>query len=244
MRKCLTLWRREVTASFASPIGYVLLVIFLVLAGGSLLLGMIANEGRTQSPLGLLFGALGLWTALPVAAVTMRLFAEEKRAGTIETLLTAPVSEAAIVLGKYAAALTAVMAAMLPPVAALAVVAWLSPTLALANLDAGEWLGGCLIVGLQAMCWTAFGVMCSLLSRHQLVAAVCALSGTWLGLYSGWLIADVPGLGDVSTYLSATAHIELFTRGTITVQPVVLYGSATAFLLFAATRILESRRWK
>jgi len=243
MRNFFAIWRRELTASFLSPVAYVTMVVFLAVTGATFLTSVIHNVGSDELLSHQLFASLIVWLTVLVTVVCMRLFAEEIRSGTIEALLTTPVTDAEVVLGKYAGALTFIVIATVPAVANIFVLAALSP--GVEAVDAGAVAGGCLSLLLMSAFCTAVGALISLLTRNQIVAAICTFTVVWGVLLLGWLLAALPfGWARAGEYLSAMMHVEDFARGAVDTRPIVLYVSMTAFVLFAAVRVLESRRWR
>jgi ABC-2 type transport system permease protein len=240
-----TIARREFSACFLSPVAYVTLVVFLTVVNGTFFVAVLRNLGSYEPLATLLFTALCVWLPMLITVVTMRLFAEEKRSGTIETLMTAPVTETEVVWGKYAGALGFTLLVSAPAVASVFLLERLSPGITLVDLDVGALLAGCLIATLLIACLTALGLLISLFTRNQIVSALACLSAICVALLSGWLLSLVPGADRHAVeYLSATTHIEDFARGMVSAGPAVLYVSLTLFLLFTAARILELRPWK
>jgi len=243
MRRFCVIWRRELAACFLSPIAYVIMVVFLGATGFTFFLGAVRNVGAADPLPSLLIGAIVIWLGMLIPVITMRLFAEEKRYGTIETLMTAPVTENEVVLGKYAGALTFLTIVTLPAVGSLFILERFSPGLSLDDIDMGALCGGLIILVLLSAFFTALGLLISLLTRNQIVSAVCCFVAVWLGLLLGWLLSALPGgAGRLSEYVSATTHIEDFCRGIISAPTLVLYASGTWLLLFSSVRILESRQ--
>lgn len=246
MRSGFTIWRREVGSGFLSPVAYVVIVLSLAVCGWVFLQLAQDRSGSSESlPSLLLRVVVFLWMPILVTVITMRTFAEEKQQGTIETLLTVPVSEAEIVLGKYAGSLTFLILATLPALASLFILVYMSPGLSLLRLDWGEIAGCMLFYLLVAANCTAIGVLVSLLTRRQVVAAVGCFAGILIPLIAGQAIANAalfpPAFADS---ISAENHMRAFSRGIVDSRPVVLYISTTVFLLFASIRVLEIRRWR
>ena len=246
MRSGFTIWRREVESGFLSPVAYVVIVLFLALCGTFFLKLAEEYSGTAESLQSLLFSVMVFgWLPVLTTVVTMRTFAEEKQQGTMETLLTAPVTEAEVVLGKYAGALTFLLLVTLPAFAAMFILIYLSPGLSLAKMDWGQLAGSTLFYILIASNCTAIGVFVSLLTRRQVVAGVACAVGVLIPLY-GWMVAEntafLPRV--VVDYLSVKNHILTFSRGLVDSRPIVLYVSTTVFLLFASIRVLEIRRWR
>ena len=244
MRKLFTIWRREMTACFLSPVAYVTMVVFLAMSGWIFLQMVEGNVGTSELLPALLFKVIiFFWLPILVTVITMRLFAEEKRSGTIEALMTAPITETRVVLGKYFGALTFLLIVSVPAVASIFLLAFLSP--GIDSVDIGAVLGGCLILFLVSGLCTSVGLFASLMTRNQIIAAICCFSGILLPLLAGHLISLLPvGSVEALEYISATTHVPDFARGSIDTRVIVPYLLGTAFVLFSAVRMLESRRWK
>lgn len=245
MRNFLTIWRREFLASFLSPVAYVTLIIFLAVSGGTFIVGIHKYDGSTESIPAILFAAVVTWATVLITVVSMRLFAEEKRTKSIEMLMTAPVTETEVVLGKYAGAMSFLVLALLPAVCNVFIVAHMSRGITLATVDPGSILAGCIILFMVTALCTAIGTLVSMLTENQIVAALCCFCAIWFVLAVGSFIPSLPGtVSIVADYLSVFEHIEDFARGAVDTRPVFFYLSLTVFTLFASVRFLESRRWK
>lgn len=242
MRRFLALWKRELTACFLSPVAYVTMVVYLMATGGTFVPGIVRNEGTRESLTAILFSSLALWMTFLISVVTMRLFAEEKRSGTLESLMTAPVTDRVVVAGKYAGALSFVLIVAAPALSWLWILAWISP--AVETVDPGALLGGCMILVLLSAFGVAAGLLVSLLTRSQIAAAICTLVALWAFLLAGAL---EPGRSaawrTAARVFSVEAHLMDFARGLVDSRALVFYLTATVFLLFCSVRILETRRW-
>lgn len=242
MRNFRTLWRRELTACFLSPVAYVTLVVFLLCAGGTFLLVVFANHDTGEPLPSMLFASLSVWLTILITVIAMRLFSEEKRSGTLETLMTAPVTDSEVVLGKYAGALTFLALILLPAIGVVFVFDLLSP--GVNYVDIGALAGGSIMLLLVAAMCLAIGVAISLLTENQIVAAICTFCAVWFVYLLGWLLSLLPfGTGNVVESVSGITHMADGARGMIDTRPVVLYLSGTVFMLFLSIRLLESRRW-
>jgi ABC-2 type transport system permease protein len=186
-----------------------------------------------------LFQNMSVIMLLMMPILTMRLFSEEKKSGTIELLLTYPVRDGEVLLGKYLAAL-AVFAAMLALTLAYPLImAWVTP------LEAGPLATGYLGLLLQGAAFIAIGILISSLTENQIVAG----SATFGALLGFWLIgwgADAAGgwVRTVLQYLSIIEHMDGFGKGVIDTKDVVYYLTVTAFALFLTLRALDAKRWK
>lgn len=244
MRNFLAIWRRDMAACFISPVAYVTMVVFLSLTGW-IFMQMLEGHDGTPVPLSslLIRVLVFFWLPILVTVITMRLFAEERRSGTIEVLMTAPVSEASVSLGKYAGALSFFVIVSLPIVWAPVVVAHVSP--GIDTIDWGAMAGGGVIVLLLAAFCMAIGLLISMTTRNQIVAAIGTFCAVLLVLLSGHLIALWPQASErLVACLSTDVYVLSFARGIIDTRAIVLYLSGTCFVLFCAIRLLESNRWR
>lgn len=240
------LWRREMGSYFRTSIAYVVGVFFLLITGFSFwMLASRLARGATEGDLtSTLFGSSWFWLGMLIVSplLTMRLFAEERRMGTLETLMTAPVTETEVVLAKFAGAYSTFLLLWLPTLAYGAILkacgAQWPP------LDWGPVATGYLGTALVGAFFLAVGLLCSLMTRHQVVAAMACLAVLGL-LLSGGLLASpfhVERIQQVAQFFSAPLHMMDFAAGTIDTRAVVWYLSATVLLLFISIRILEARR--
>ncbi|NQU40198.1 MAG: ABC transporter permease [Lentisphaerae bacterium] len=244
MRNFLTLWARELAACFLSPVAYVLMVVFLAVTSATFVLEVVQNPVVDQPLTVSLCEAIVVWLTILVTVVCMRLFAEEKRSGTLETLMTVPVTETQIVLGKYAGALSFLLLVTFPVVLTLLLLVVVSPVLQLSDIDGGALLSGGLILVMVSSLLVAVGLLVSLLTRNQIIAAICCFCAVWCVLLFGWIVTLISGGGITATYVTVTDHIRDFSRGIVDTRPLVLYVAGSALSLFAAVRVLESRRWR
>ncbi len=242
MRSFLILLRRELSAVFLSPVAYVTMALFTSAASWTFLATVKAQTGQTVYPEQLLFVSVLIWMPFLITVICMRLFAEEKRSGTIETLMTTAVRETAVVLAKYAGALVFGWVTIAPSIGTLYVLAAASP--GIQAVDGYAVTGGCAILVLVSICCTAVGVLVSLLTRNQIVAAICCF---W-AIFAPFMVQ--PFMRAMPLFRQATierfsleSHVMLFVSGTLSLQPAVLYLSITVLMLFTAVRVLESRRW-
>lgn len=251
MRTFLVLLRRELAALFFSPIAWTALALFLILMGASFSLllyllaqGAEATDGGTI--MSHLLGSFFTWLALLIVApaITLRTFAEERRSGTFETLMTAPVRDGVVVLAKYAAALVFYIALWLPTLAYPAGLRALRPMGA--PLDLGALAAGYLGVFAIGAAAIAAGVLISAVARSQAVAAI----GSFVAICVFFLAGFIPywpmglPLSGAAHYASAVTHLLDFARGIVDSRAIAFYLINTAWLLWAAVHAVESRQWK
>ncbi len=247
MSNLLTLTARELKAFWYSPVAYVVGAVFLLLQGLTFwLLIAVLNDPRVDPSLSMaeIFfgGTFYYWFSALIAAplLTMRTFSEEKRTGTIELLLTAPVTDTQVVLAKFLGAwlaygslwtLTIVFFLVLRLFTAFA---W-GPVI---TGYLGTWLLGAVLV--------AIGVLASSLTRNQIIAAVISFAALLLLFSIGILETFVTGesLRQLITYLSLVEHLRGFSKGVLDTRPALFYASLTVACLFLTGRILGSPRWR
>jgi ABC-2 type transport system permease protein len=250
MRKFFTLWSREVAVYFRSPAAYVILFFFLLLTGTNFYLivrGMNTAPVRTSVVEGY-FNNVFFWFGfvVPFPLITMRLFAEEYKLGTIEPLMTAPVRDLQVLLAKYFGAVFFYVVLWAPSLLYFVVFQWQAKIGAAAAV--GPYLGAYAMLLLMGLFYLAIGCLASALTRNQVVAAIIsfvaiALLYFW-GFYSMWFPNVSPLLRDLTSYLSALQHMGTFSQGLIDTRPVVFYLSMTAMTLFFTYQVFQYRRWK
>ncbi|MEI6809029.1 MAG: ABC transporter permease [bacterium] len=244
MRHFLTLWRREVSSYIVSPALYVTMFAVLAVAGWGFWFLAKCSRGEPPRLDVVLFQAPTLWGMLLIVAAVlpMKLFAEEKRSGTIETLMTAPVTEVEIVLGKYAAALTLFTVIFAPTLAYSFILQHNSIGMEL--MDTRTIASGYLIFFLAGAFYLSIGMLTSSLSSSQIVAAVSSFCIVLLIFFAGALPSVVGGtVSSIFAYISPAQHMTDFALGVVDTGPVILYLSGIALMLFITVKVIESRRW-
>ena len=246
MRKSLALVRRELMAYFSSPLAYVVLTAFLFFNGYVFwLIIAFLNDPRTQAmaPLRLMFGGtLFFWLLLlfVVPVITMRLLAEERRTGTLEVLLTSPVSEGQVVIAKFVAALIFYLFLWLPTVVYVLILGSYS------SIDPGPVGAGYLGLALLGVLFAAIGLLTSALTRNQIVAAIFAVALLMVLFSTGLLeqLATSPSLKSALSYMNLWDHMDDFARGLVDTRHVVYDLSLAGLFLFLATKALEAKKWR
>jgi ABC-2 type transport system permease protein len=238
MRNSIAVLRKELRSYFASPVAYVVIAAFLLLAGVFFAIILVAQPGTAEASLGVVFSNLPVMLLLVAPALTMRLLAEEQRTGTIELLLTAPIRDWEVVLGKYLASLVMFL---------IPVIITLTYTLVLAHYgspDRGPLISGYIGLTLFGATFLAIGLFASSLTQNQVVAALAAVAiliGLWLiGVFAG---SARPPVSDFLTYLSLIGHYNEFSNGVIDSKDIAYYLLVIATALFLTVRSLETRRW-
>jgi len=250
MRRFLTLFSREIGRSLGQPLAWVVLAFFLLLTGVNFQAGVTAmnREPGVTSAVEAFFNSLLFWFPflLCFPLLTMRLFSEEYKLGTIETLMTAPVRDGEVVLAKFFGALVFFAVLWLPSLLYFAVFQWVSGQPAADA--AGSFLGAYTMVFLAGSFYLSLGCLASALTDNQIVAGVSAGVLCFMMFFLGLLWFFFPGtsplLRTMAYYVSTIEHMGDFSRGIFDSRPVIFYLSLTAFFLFLTYHALQHRRWK
>ena len=240
------LFRKELSFFFLTPVAYAVGFFFLLAAGFGLwsLAGNLALEGTDEVLAPLLFGSPSYWLSMGILCplLTMGLFAEERRRNTLETLMTAPVSETEVVLAKFFAALSAFVVLWLPTLAYGAILS--ACGIRVVPADWGPIWAGYLGTAVVGAFFLSAGLLCSLLARHQAIAAVASMALLGSLVLAGSPLAHFP-LEDARAaflWLSPWNHVSAFASGVLDWRTLVWYCSSTALALFLSVRFLEARR--
>ncbi len=250
MKKFWILWCREIALYFRSPAAYVILFFFVLLTGVNFYLMVNAmNRGPGSTTLvEAFFNNVFFWFGfiLPFPLITMRLFAEEFKLGTIEPLMTAPVRDFQVVAAKYLSALFFYVVLWAPSALYFAIFQWLTRVDA-ANA-AGSWLGAYSMLLLIGMFYIAIGCLTSVLTKNQVVAAIMAFAVIsvmfYIGLFNVLFANLSPHVRDLTTYVSAITHMAEYSQGLIDSRPIVFYLSMTGLTLYITFQIFQSRKWR
>lgn len=253
----LTIWQKEWRQFFLSPIAYVILVVFIALSGFffyDLFTYFVQTQSMYQAYqnpemaaqinvndmiLTPLFHNLSVLLLLIIPLVTMRLYAEERKNGTDELLLTSPIRESSIVYGKYLGALSFYAVAML--------LTFQFPALLFkfSTPDLGKVLTGYLGLFLMGCSFIAFGLFTSTIAKTQVQAAMWSFFMLLLLWILGWISEGMTGFGgQVLKYAAMLPHFESFAGGTIALHDIVYFLSFITLFLFLSTRVVESARWR
>ncbi|MGI8605432.1 MAG: ABC transporter permease [Verrucomicrobiales bacterium] len=251
MRVFWILLGKELRHFFLSPLAYVILVLFMLINGVSFYAAISALTRSTSagSIVTWMFSTPGFYLSYFAVfpLITMRLVAEERKLGTLETMLTAPVRASQLVLSKYAAAAIFYVVLWLPSVANLLIFQFISG--GAAAVPVGALLGSYLIVLLMGFFYLALGLFASALARNQIIAAVLSFTLILVHFLVGLIAVKLSStrmldMADFFIYFASIEHLELFTSGVVDTRPIVYYGSLTAFFLVLTHQVIEFRRWK
>ncbi len=254
MRNIWIICRKELGSYFVSPIAYILLAMFALIfgfffwnaLGYFVLMGMESQMRGQMTPMNLneevirpLLSNASVIGLFFIPMITMRLFAEEKRSGTIELLATSPVRDIEVILGKWLAALTLYACMLLFAALSFAFL------FKYGNPDWKPLAIGYLGLLLQAGALLAIGTFISTLTKNQIIAGA-ATFGVCLLL---WVLEWVSGYetatwAKVLAYMSVITHFESFAKGVLDVKDAIFYLTLIFFGLFLTARSMESLRWR
>lgn len=228
------IFKREMSSFFTSPVAYIVMGLFLLISGFLFFSTFFLYDKAEMRGF---FSLLPLLFAFFIPAITMRLFAEEKKSGTIETLITMPFSSREIVFGKFLSGLAFTAVMLLPTLIYVFTVARLG------ELDPGPVVSGYLGALFLAAAFTAIGLYCSFLTKNQIVAFFVAFSiCIVLVLLDNFLILLPSVLVDVFEFISAGSHFNSIARGILDSRDIVYFLSVTAAFLVKTSLDLEERR--
>lgn len=238
MRNVLTIARKETLTYFGSPMAYVIAAVFLAVSGVFFVSDLAQTELARLT--GFLFGAIVLLT-VTAPLLTMRLIAEEQKMGTLELLMTSPVRESELVLGKFLGSLSILLAMLL--------LTLFYPFLlgAFAQPDMGPILSGYVGLALFGSAFLAVGLLASSVTSNQILSAVLGLGLLlllWLASAASGYAANIPWAKAIVDYVALTNIYVDFLRGVIDTRAVIYLVSLTVTVLFITTRAVEARRWR
>ena len=241
------LFKKEIQGFFASLTGYLVIAVFLLVTGLCLWVipGVLNIPDSGYASLESLF-FIAPWVFLfLVPAITMRSFAEEKKTGTIELLLTKPISEWQVTVAKYLAAAAVVVIALLPCVVYIFSVWRLGSTAG--NLDTGATYGAMIGLVMLGAVYAAIGTFTSSLTDNQIIAFIVAALLCFV-FYEGFdafaKMFESPAMHDFITYLGIKEHYASISRGVVDLRDLTyFFGVITVFLLLTRLKP-QSRRWE
>lgn len=236
MNAALVISKREIRTYFNSPVAYIVVTVFTIITGYLFFTQLFIER---QAEMRGLFNVMPLLFMFLIPAITMRLVAEEKGSGTLELLITMPVRDWEVVVGKFLAALALLATTLVLTLSFAITVRGLGP------LDTGPALGGYFGLLLMGGAYAAIGVMASAFTKNQIVAFIVSFAITFTLYLLGRISQFAPeALQPILSFLSIDGHFENITRGVIDSRDVIYYLSVIGVCLLLATTALESRKWK
>ena len=249
MRVLRILARKEFNTYFLNPFGWVVLAFVALMQGLSL---SSAMKGFRDTPVkdSLVFVTFHtpmfwFYFLFIFPLITMRLFADEERSGTLETLLTAPVRTWQVVLSKYSAAMMFYMLLWIPAYIQFKAFSWFTDIPP--AYSEGALLGSFSILFLMGAAFTAVGCLASSLTSSQIIAGIVTITILVIHYFLGFVTViwgeSFAGAGFFH-YISSQRHLHYFTNGLLDSRAAVYYISITAFFLFLTHQVIDLRRWR
>ena len=242
----LSLLKKEIRGFFSSLTGYIVIILFLAIT--SLFLWVFPGEMNimdagyaTLEPL--FFIAPWVFLFL-VPAITMRMFAEERKSGTLDILLTRPLSEMQVILAKYLASVMVVLLSLIPTLIFFISVYFLgNPT---GNIDSGGTWGSYIGLFFLSAVYASIGLFASSFTENQIIAFLVSVVLCFF-LYAGFdMLSALPAFHKIQTlvvYLGVSEHYKSISRGVIDTTDIIYYLGIIALFLFLTRTVLESRKW-
>lgn len=253
MRTILAITRKELEQYFASPIAYIVITLFLILTGGFTWIylriyvqnaPMAAQMGAeapdvTQNVIRPLISNISFFFVIILPMLTMRQFAEEKKQGTYELLMTSPISITQLVIGKFLGVLTMVVLILL--------LLGLYPLLLMAfgaHLDPGPLLTGFVGLLLMGAAFIGLGLFASAITKSQIIAVTLSFVFFIMFWIINWMTGMEEWYGKLAQYVSIYQRFEDFTKGVLNLNDAFYFISFAVFGLFITGIVLQSQRWK
>ena len=229
-----TIMRRELSSYFTSPIAYIVAALFLVFSGFLFFSTFfLAKRAELRD----FFQSLPMLFSFFIPALTMRLFSEEKKSGSLETLMTLPVTELDVVLGKYLAALISSLFMLVPTVS------YVIACNIFGHPDAGPIWGGYIGAVFLAAAFSAIGLFSSSVTKNQILAFFVALAiCMFLTFVSSFVVLLPPFIANLFTFISASSHFDSISRGILDSRDLVYFVSVTVFFVALTVRCLNKSR--
>ncbi|MCD6508580.1 ABC transporter permease [Candidatus Poribacteria bacterium] len=238
MSNVMAVIRKELKGYFNSPIAYIFIIVFLTLSSWLFFRGFFLIGQADMRP----FFSLMPWIFLFfVPAVSMRLWAEERKLGTVEILMTLPLKDWETVLGKFLAGLTLIGIALLLSISIPITVSYLG------NPDPGPIVGGYVGTLLLGAAYLAIGLFASTLTENQIIAFIIGVVFCFIMLIVGEEIVlfSVPSfLTPIFRYIGLAVHFSSIGRGVIDSRDIIYYLSVISFFLYLSVHVVQSRRWR
>ena len=230
-----TIFQKELRSYFNSAVAYIVIVVFLGILGWFFSYYLFLMN---LSTLRTVFEITPFLLLVFAPAITMRLISEEKKAGTLELLMTKPIREHEIVIGKFLAAWVLFLFTLLPTLAYFITVT------AIGSLDIGAAIGGYLGLMLVGAVFVAVSVFGSSITENQVVAFIVSFLIVFILFMIDKLVPYAPGwLSSIFEYISIDFHFSNIARGVIDSRDILYYLSTIGFTLYLGTLALQKRRW-
>lgn len=235
MNNIITIYKKELRSYFTSPVAYIVMVVFLIITGWFFTNGLfLANVVSMRS----VFDIIPFILLFFIPAISMRTFAEEKKSGTIELLLTKPVTDYDIVIGKFLSTLSLAAITFLPTLVYVVSLKFLGP------LDIGSIISA--YIGLVLMCgiYVGIGLFASSLTENQVIAFIVSFLIVFVLFMMNKILVFVPSpFNSILEYISSDYHFSSIARGVLDTRDLIYYFSGIYIMLLLTKTSLESRKW-
>lgn len=238
MDKVLVIIKKELNSYFNSPLGYIVVSVFLMISGW-LFMQTFFLVG--QSSMRSFFGLIPVIFMFILPAVTMASWSEEKRSGTVEVLMTLPVRPSSVVFAKF---LTSFVFLIIMLILTLAIPIMVSD---LGSPDRGVIAAGYIGALLLGSSYIAIGLWVSSVTKNQIISFIITAGIVFIFYIIGnsFILDSLPGwIGEIGRFLSFSTHFNSILRGVISLSDIVYYFSVIAFFLFLNTRAINLKTWK
>lgn len=235
MNNILTIFKKELKSYFFSPVAYIVMVVFLIITGWFFTSTLFVSGVITMRNV---FDIIPFILLFFVPAISMRTFSEEKKSGTIELLLTKPVTDFEIVLGKFLSTLALAALTLLPTLVYVISLKFLGP------IDLGSIFSAYVGIVLMSGLYISIGIFASSLTENQVVAFIISFLIIFALFMMNKILVFVPSsIIPVIEYLSTEYHFSSITRGVIDSKDLIYYFSGIYIMLLLSKTSLEARKW-
>lgn len=233
-----TIYFKELKSYFNSPVAYIVMIVFMVISGFLFMMNFFqANIASMRDFFGSFFIQMILFVVF-IPAITMRSFSEEKKQGTLELLLTKPITDIELILGKYLSALSLIVITLAPTIIYFIVIKMIGP------IPFWPFLTSLLGYILMSAFFIGIGVFVSSLTENQIIAFIMSVLVCLLFFLLGKLLMVFPAsVVSVFEYITTDYHLGNISRGVIDSRVLIYYFSMIFFTLFLTKVSLESRKW-
>ena len=234
-RNISTIYRKELKSFFYSPVAYIIMVVFLIITGwfftsNLFVMGLVSMRG--------VFDVIPFILLFFIPAITMRSFSEEKKSGTIELLLTKPVTDMEIVVGKFISNVVLTALTILPTVVYVVSLSFLG------RLDIGAIITAYIGVILMCSIYISIGLFASSLTENQVVAFIISFLMIFALFMLNKVLMFMPTfLVTILEYISSDYHFLSISRGVLDTRTLIYYFSGILIFLFLTKTSLEKRKW-
>lgn len=235
MNNILTIFKKELKSYFYSPVAYIVIVVFLIITGWFFTSGLfVAGVISMRS----VFEIIPFIFLFFIPAISMRTFSEEKKAGTIELLLTKPITDFEIVIGKFLSTFGLAALTILPTVIYVASLKMLGP------IDIGSIFSAYVGLLLMSGIYIGIGIFASSLTENQVVAFIISFLMIFVLFMMNKILMFIPApIVPIVEYISSDYHFSSITRGVIDTKDLIYYFSGIYIMLLLTKTSLEARKW-